>query len=161
MYREVARFGAQIERLFDVAGRERTHAIVFDDLFRTDPLGTYRKTLAFLGVDDDGQTWFNRKNGSRIYRYRCLQELLLRSAPAPRGGAGEAIERRVERKVKLRGSQKSSWIKSLAEWNIVPATPAPLTPEMRAAVANTLRPDIELLSRLLRRDMGFWLAGLA
>jgi hypothetical protein len=161
MYREVARFGRQIERLFDVAGRERTHVIVFDDLFRTDPLGTYRKTLAFLGVDDDGQTWFNRKNGSRIYRYRWLQELLLRSAPAPRGGSGKAIERRVERKVKLRGSRKNSWIKSLAEWNIIPAKPAPLTPDMRAVVAEILRPDIDLLSRLLQRDLGYWLAGLA
>jgi hypothetical protein len=160
MYREVARFGAQVERLFDVAGRERTHVIVFDDLFRTDPLGTYRKVLQFLRVDDDGQTWFMRKNESRIYRYRWLQEWLLRTAPG--GGSAKRIEQRVEQK-KLRqrnGSTNRSWIKSLAEWNRIPAAPAPLTPEMRAVVADTLRPDIELLSRLLRRDMGFWLAGL-
>ena len=159
MYGEVARFGRHVERLFSVAGRERTHVIVFDDFFVTNPLGSYRKLLEFLRVDDDGQTWFNRKNESRIYRYRWLQEWFLRSAPG--GGSGKRIEQRVERKVKLRGSQKNSWIKSLALWNIIPATPAPLTAEMRAVVADTLRPDIELLSRLLQRDLGFWLAGLA
>lgn len=171
MYREVARFGAQVERLFGVAGRERTHVIVFDDLFVTDPLGTYRKVLEFLRVEDDGRTWFARKNESRIYRYRWLQQWLLRAAPGggsgkniADGGSGKSIEQRVERKRELSrpgGSKKKSWIMSLAEWNRIPAAPAPLTPEMRAVVADALRPDIALLSWLLRRDMGFWLAGLA
>ncbi len=167
MYREVARFGKQVERLFDVAGRDRTHVIVFDDFFVTDPLGTYRKVLEFLRVDDDGRTWFMRKNESRIYRYRWLQQWLLRAASdgGSGGGSGKKIEQRVERKQKLRkpiGSRKKkSWTKSLAQWNWISARPAPLTPEMRAVVADTLRPDIELLSRLLQRDMGFWLAGLA
>jgi hypothetical protein len=159
MYREVARFGKQVERLFGAAGRERTHVIVFDDLFLTDSLGTYRKVLEFLRVDDDGRTWFKRKNESRIYRFRWLQELFVRSAPG--AGSGKRIEQRVARKVELREAKRNSWIKSLAQWNIVAAEPAPLTPEMRALVADTLRPDIELLSRLLKRDMGFWLDGLA
>jgi len=161
MYGEVARFGAQIERLFGVAGRDRTHLIVFDD-FVADPQATYRRALEFLGVDDDGRTWFFPKNESRIYRYRWLQQWLLRAAPG--GGSGKKIEQRVERKTELakrNGSKKKAWIKSLAEWNWVPAAPAPLAPEMRAVVADTLRPDIELLSRLLQRDLGFWLAGLA
>jgi len=33
---------AQIERLFAIAGRERSHVIVFDDLL-ADPLGVYRR----------------------------------------------------------------------------------------------------------------------
>jgi len=161
MYGEVARFGAQIERLFGVAGRDRTHLIVFDD-FVADPQATYRRALEFLGVDDDGRTWFFPKNESRIYRYRWLQQWLLRAAAG--GGSRQRIEHRVERKrvlSKRSGSKKKGWVKSLAEWNWISAPPAPLTPEMRAVVADTLRPDIELLSRLLRRDMGFWLTGLA
>jgi hypothetical protein len=159
MYREVARFGMQLERLFDLAGRESTHVVVLDD-FQIDPLGTYRKLLAFLRVDDDGRTWFPRKNESRSYRYRWLQELLyLRET---RADAPRRIEQRVERKARLSGLGKNKpWIKSLMKWNWIAAKPAPLTPEMRAVVADSLRPDIELLSRLLKRDMGFWLAGLA
>jgi len=165
MYREVASFGKQLERLYDAAGRDRTHVILFDDFFRIDPLGTYRKLLEFLRVDDDGRTWFKRKNESRTYRYRWLQKLLLRAAPGGEPAKNiKIVEKRVERKRKLRkrsGSKKKGWMRSLAEWNQIPATPAPLTPEMRAAVAEALGPDIELLSRLLRRDMGFWLTGLA
>jgi len=56
MYGEVASFGRQIERLFSVAGRERSHVIVFDDLL-ADPLATYRRALEFLHIDYDGQTW--------------------------------------------------------------------------------------------------------
>jgi hypothetical protein len=159
MYREVARFGTQIERLFDVAGRDSTHVIVLDD-FQVDPLGTYRKLLAFLRVDDDGRTWFPRKNESRTYRYRWLQELLYMRTT--RGGVRANAEQRVERKHKMSGlRKKKNWIKSLTIWNWISAAPPPLTQEMRAVVADTLRPDIELLSRLLRRDMGFWFAGLA
>jgi hypothetical protein len=159
MYREVARFGTQLERLFNVAGRDRTHVVVLDD-FQIDPLGTYRKLLAFLHVDDDGRTWFPRKNESRTYRYRWLQELLYMRTT--RAGVRTNAEQRVERKHKMSKLRKrKNWIKSLTIWNWISAAPAPLTPEMRAVVADTLRPDIELLSRLLRRDMGFWLAGLA
>jgi hypothetical protein len=161
MYREVARFGAQIERLFGVAGRDRTHVVVFDD-FVGDPRATYLRVLEFLRVEDDGRTRFKRKNESQIYRSRWLQQIFLQSAPG--GGTRKSIEKRVERKKNLRersGSKKERWIKSLTEWNRIPAAPAPLTQEMRVVVAEALRPDIELLSRLLQRDLGFWLAGLA
>ena len=47
LYGEVARLGAQVERLFAVAGPERSHVIVFDDLV-ADPLGVYRRALEFL-----------------------------------------------------------------------------------------------------------------
>ncbi len=164
MYREVASFGTQLERLFDLAGRERTHVVVLDD-FQVDPLGTYRKLLAFLRVDDDGRTWFPRKNESRIYRFRWLQErLYLRASRAgrrtTRADARKSIEQRVARKVKLSGLRKKKhWIKSLTEWNWISAKPAPLTPEMRAVVADTLRPDIELLSRLLQQRHGLLARG--
>ena len=83
MYGEVAKLGAQVQRLFDVAGRDRSHVVVFDDLV-ADPLGVYRRALEFLDVDDDGQTHFERRYESRMYRYRWLQRLLY--VPATRGG---------------------------------------------------------------------------
>jgi hypothetical protein len=75
MYSEVAKLGAEVQRLYDVAGRDRSHVVVFDDL-ASDPLGVYRRVLEFLGVDYDGQTHFERKYASRIYRHRWLQRLL-------------------------------------------------------------------------------------
>jgi len=153
MYGEVARYGAHIERLFEIAGRERTHVIVFDD-FVADQPATYRRALEFLGIDYDGRTVFKRRYESRIYRYRWLQELFF--LPVARGTRIDT-GRRAARKDKQAGPKKRSWIKRLADWNTVSASPRPLSPEMRAVVADDLRADNALLSRLLERDLGFWL----
>ena len=103
MYREVASFGRQLERLYDLAGRNRTHVIVFDD-FVADTLATYRGALDFLGVDYDGRTRFVPRNESRTYRYRWLQHLLYMRAA--RGGVRMNTAQRVERKLKLSGSEE-------------------------------------------------------
>jgi hypothetical protein len=156
MYSEVARLGAQVQRLYDVAGRDRSHVVVFDDL-ASDPLGVYRRALEFLGVDYDGQTHFERKYASRIYRHRWLQRLLY--VPATRGGkVVDSLQRRT-RKYNQDGTRRKSWIKRLVAWNKVPASPAPLTPRMRAVVREALMPDVEHLSKLLDRDLRHWLAG--
>ncbi|MCC6210802.1 MAG: sulfotransferase [Burkholderiales bacterium] len=158
LYGEAARFGMQLERLYGMAGRERTHVILFDD-FVEDTLAEYRRVLDFLRLDYDQRTQFLRRNESRIYRYRWLQELLV--LPAKHGGGAATVAQRVERKRKhgrFGGAKKASWIKRLAEWNRVPTAPAPLSPEMRATVAAYLRADVELLSRLLGRDLRGWLA---
>jgi hypothetical protein len=155
MYGEVVKYGAHIERVFNIAGRERTHVIVFDD-FVANPLGIYRGVLGFLGVEYDGRTGFARRNESRIYRFRWLQELLY--VPASRGTVTEDVARRVALKHKHGKSGKGTWMQRLAEWNRISAAPASLTREMRAVVAGYLRSDNELLGRLLRRDLSFWLA---
>jgi len=155
MYGEVAKYGAHIERLIQAAGRERAHVVVFDD-FVADQLAAYRRVLEFLGVDYDGRTVFKRRYESRMYRYRWLQRLFF--LPVVRGGARIDTAHRVKRKYKKTGAKKASWITRLTAWNTVSAAPAPLTPEMRATVADYLRADNALLSRLLGRDLSHWLA---
>jgi hypothetical protein len=155
MYSEVAKLGAQVQRLYDVAGRDRSHVVVFDDLV-SDPLGAYRRALGFLGVDYDGQTHFEQKYASRIYRYRWLQQLLY--VPAVKGGKVVDTLQRRTRRYNRDGTRRKSWIKRLASWNKVPASPAPLTPRMRAVVREALMPDVEHLSKLLDRDLRHWLA---
>lgn len=156
MYGEVAKLGAQVQRLFDIAGRDRSHVVVFDDLL-ADPLGVYRRALEFLAVDDDGQTQFERRYESRMYRYRWLQRMLF--VPATRGGKMIDTLQRRSRKYNPDGSKRQSLIKRVTNWNKIPASAAPLTPAMAAVVRETLRSDVELLSRLLERDLSHWLAG--
>lgn len=155
MYREVAELGAQVQRLYDLAGRERSHVVVFDDLVG-DPLGVYRRALEFLQVGYDGQTQFERKYASRMYRHRWLQRMLY--VPATRGGKVVDTLQRRTRKYNQDGTRRKSWIKRLASWNRVSAKPAPLTPQMRALVREALMPDVEHLSKLLDRDLRHWLA---
>jgi hypothetical protein len=153
-YRRVAMLGAQVERLFSVAGRDRSHVVVFDDL-ASDPLGVYRRALEFLGVDYDGQTQFERRYESQMYRYRWLQRILF--VPAARAGMVDTRQRR-SRKYNQDGSKRKSLIARVARWNRIPASPTPLTPQMAATVREALRPDVTKLSRLLDRDLSSWLA---
>jgi len=152
-YSQVARFGVQIERLFDVAGRERSHVIVFDD-FKSDSLGTYRNLLEFLNVDYDGQTEFERRFGSQMYRYGWLQKLLFK--PVTKGGKVVDTLQRSTRKYNPDGTKRMSLIKRLTRLNKVPMKPAPLSPQAADLVREMLRPDVEHLSRLLNRDLSFW-----
>lgn len=153
-YNEVSKFGTQIERLFELAGRERTHVIVFDD-FASDTPGTYRRLLDFLEVDDDGQTDFERRFESQMYRYRWLQELLF--IPATSDGKIVETLQQKSRKYNPDGTKKMSLIKRLTRLNKVPRSPEPLTPKMLDTLRDALRPDVEHLSGLLDRDLGHWM----
>jgi hypothetical protein len=153
-YSQAARFGVQVERLFKVAGRDRAQVIVFDDL-KEDALGVYRRAIEFLNVDYDGQTEFERRYESQMYRYRWLQSLLF--VPATSGGKTvETLQRRT-RKYNPDGSKRPGLIKRITGFNKVPTRPAPLTPEMTAVLSEELRPDIMHLSDLLGRDLSAWL----
>ncbi len=155
-YSEIAKYGAQVQQLYSIAGRERTHVIVFDDLV-TDPLGVYRRALEFLHVDYDGQTRFERKYQSRMYRYCWLQQLLY--LPVMRHGKVIDTLRRRLSNYNQDGSKRRSLIKQVAAWNTIAQSPAPLTPQMTAIVRETLQADVHLLSRLLDRDLSSWLTG--
>jgi hypothetical protein len=152
-YSRVAKFGVQIERLFEVAGRERSHVIIFDD-FKADSLSTYKNLLEFLNVDYDGQTEFERRYESQMYRYLWLQQLLFVPATSD-GKTFETLQQRA-RKYNPDGSRKPSFIKRLTKLNKVPMSPAPLTAKMSNIVRETLRSDVAHLSELLGRDLSFW-----
>ena len=155
-YSEIAGYGAQIERLFKVAGRERTHVILFDD-FASDTLGVYRRLLEFLEVDDDGQTEFERRLGSHMYRYRWLQKMLF--VPATRNGKVVETLQRKARKYNKDGTKKKGLLKRITKLNKVKTSPEPMSSQMAETVREALRPDIEHLSRLLDRDLGHWVNG--
>ena len=154
LYREVARYGVQIERLYRVAGRERCHVVVFDDLAR-DPAAVYREVLKFIGVDHDGRTTFKRRFPSRIYRYRWLQELLY-SVRSRRAHAVDTLQRTA--RVKAGPGRRKSLVKWLARWNRIERRPAPLDAEMTATLRAALADDVATLSGLLGRDLRHWSA---
>ena len=153
-YREVARYGVQIERLYRVAGRERCHVVVFDDLAR-DPAAVYREVLKFIGVDHDGRTTFKRRFPSRIYRYRWLQELLY-SVRSRRAHAVDTLQRTA--RVNKGPGRRKSLVKLLARWNRIERRPAPLDAEMTATLRTALADDVATLSDLLGRDLRHWSA---
>jgi hypothetical protein len=152
LYREVARYGQQLERLQRLAGRERTLAVIFDDLVR-DPGSVYRRVLEFIGVDDDGQTTFRPRYPSRIYRSRWLQQLLYAASRR-----GSTVDTRHRRTKTAPPSRRTSLLKRLARWNRIEVRPAPLGRDMQATLRAAFADDVARLGELLGRDLRHWLA---
>lgn len=154
LYSDVAKLGFQVNRLFEIAGRDRAHVIVFDDLI-ADPLPVYQKVVQFLGADYDGQTTFERKLGSQMYRYGWLQKLLF--APVVRGGKIVDTLQRSSRKYNEDGSKRKSLVKRITGLNRVIKSPDALSEHTLDVLREALRDDVALLSRVLNRDLGYWL----
>jgi len=112
--------------------------------------------LRFLQVDYDGQTEFERRFESAMYRYHWLQKLLF--VPATRGAKAVATLQRRSRQYNPDGTKRLSLIKRLTRLNKVPTRPTPLTLELKETITETLRPDVEHLSQLLNRDLTGWFA---
>lgn len=153
-YTGVASLGAQVQSLFDTVGRERAHVIVFDD-FVKDTLAEYRAVLDFLGLDYDGQTEFERRFDSQMYRYRWLQLLFWKTATR-RGKFVDTLERS-RRKYRDDGTIRPNLIKRITRFNKRPVKPAPLSRDMVDTLRADLHDDVRLLGQLLHRDLGYWL----
>jgi hypothetical protein len=152
-YAEIGKIGRQVERLFQTAGRENCHVVLFDD-FISDTLGCYRKVLDFIRVDYDGQTEFPPVEVSKFYRLRWLH-LLLKRPPTRIVKYTLNIEQRARSK-----GRKKSRLKRMRKWlirkNTVVRKRPPLDQAMREQLRETFAADIEKLGRLLDRDLSHW-----
>jgi len=152
-YRERALLGERVERLFEIAGRERVHVIVYDD-FAARTREVYEETLAFLGLPSDDRTNFSRKFASRIYRSRSLHRVLYRPPVQVARWVLKAKRQRAEGGGKSRVKRLR---RRLLDWNSVVRPPPPLPPALRTHLCDTLKTDVEKLSALLGRDLTPWL----
>jgi len=149
-YREIAALGTHLERLFEVAGRERCHVVVFDD-FKADPGETYRHILDFLGLAHDGRWEIPRKQVNKTYRFHWLQRLIYRP---PNTVAKAALN------MERRSGKKRSFVKRLSKrlkrWNVVPVKRVPLREDLRLELTETFRGEVDKLTSLLDRDLSSW-----
>ena len=144
-YRDIGRYAEQVQRYFDVFGRENVHVIVYDD-FQDDTASVYRETLRFLGVDQEFQPCFEVKNPNKVVRNHVLHRIL-RSPQSPLVRIGRLIVPfRFHRKVTVafRGIYTS----------YVPRPP--MNPGLRLRLQAEFAPEVERLSELLGRDVTHW-----
>ncbi|MGH8274440.1 MAG: sulfotransferase [Gammaproteobacteria bacterium] len=139
-YGEVAKLGAQVERLFDRVNREQIYLIIYDD-FVDDPAGCYARLIEWLGLPADERSEFPRLNPSIGYRWPALER-------------GLRQIRRVRTRVGIPGG-----IGIHAAINRMNANHQrePMSPAFRRELTDFFRDDVALLSRLLERDFSAWL----
>lgn len=144
LYREVARYGEQLERWFGVFPRDRFLIILFEE-FLADIPATYRQTLEFLDVDPTFRPeTFDVVNPARRARSTALQNLL-------RSPTKHRLAKRFLPDPVVAGLRPL--LRPLYRMNAKVQPRGELSPELRGRLEQEFAPDVERLSGLLDRDL--------
>lgn len=157
-YRDVASLGTHVERLLEIAGPERCHILVADDM-RSDPVTTCRRLLRFCGVEDDlsripeidSEKPFPHRFKSRTYRWRWLQGLLYKPPTAVLGAVARSEVRRGVRPASIKRFHKK-----LAKLNAVKRDPPRFSPAFREHLVREFTEEVRKLEAILSRDLSAW-----
>lgn len=148
-YRHSVRFAEQLERYFDVFGRELVHVMLHDDMAR-DGAGTVRGVLEFLGVDPALAAAPPKSNENRRVRSPLVQRLIF--APKLLLPLAPFLRRfPLVRAVRTR----------LLEANSSATPRAPMDARLRRDLLDEFSPEIDRLGRLIGRDLSAWHEGRA
>ena len=154
LYREVGRLGTRVERLFEIAGRDRVHVVVFDD-FIGDTKRVYEDVCQFVGVEPDGRTSFPPQQVTKDYRFEWLQKLLYRPPEvltnfvSSRTGTGDWAQ---WERTALMGLRQL-----LVRINSAKKTPTTLSPATKTMLRDTFDEEVRHLSAVIDRDLTHWL----
>jgi hypothetical protein len=143
-YREVAKYTTQIQRYFDVFGRENVHVIIFDD-FKSDVAREYRETLCFLGVNESFQANFKIINSNKRLRSTTLKKFLLSPPPIV------LLSRKL-----FPHKIKHLVYHSVNNFNVVHEDRKEMLPELRKCLQREFLCEVDELSKLLNRDLTYW-----
>jgi hypothetical protein len=140
-YGKECKLGSQMKRLYEIVPREQVLVIFLEDM-KVDPRKEYRRVLTFLEVDDDGRTHFPVQNARAVPRYPRL---------------AQAISIAGLMKIRL-GLQKNWGIGSII-YRLNNRAPRKnrASREMQAALRDYFKEDIELLAKLMNRDLSHWI----
>ncbi len=145
-YREVGNFSWQLERYYEVFGRNAVHVILFEDLKR-DNAEQYRKLTTFLGVDPEFRPDFKFINPSKRIRSVTLRNWMRRP---------NAFLRLATRILIPSSRWRTQLADRLARWNVGSGPMRPMNPRLRAELQAYYAPDVDRLGRLLGRDLSHW-----
>jgi hypothetical protein len=141
LYGEVCCLGGQLKRLLSLVPAHRVLVIVLDDIC-ANARREYLRVLDFLGVLDDGRSYFPAFNTARRLRWPRLTRAVFLLA-------------QLRRRLGIRRGLHL-W-KRVQGVNILEDVRPALCPEIVAEMTQYFRADVQLLSELLQRDFQSWL----
>lgn len=142
VYWNSVRFAEQLQRYFDVFGKDKVHVVIFDDL-RRDTAAVYRDTLRFLQVEDvDFRPDLSVVNANKRHRSEFIRRPPSFARAIARGLMPKSMRQKLRRK--------------LADINISHKPRPPMDPNLQSELRQTFAPQVEQLSRLLGRDLSHW-----
>lgn len=146
-YFHVGLYYEQVQRYFDVFGRERLQIHIFEE-FINDPVKTCKDIFSFLGVDPAFIPLLERHNVAASFRLRFLHKFLL----SPPSFFAKAYQR-LPMKLRL---LIYSVARSLFRMNLQDMSRPPLEKRIRDRLMEMYRENIHQLEGLLGRDLSIW-----
>lgn len=147
-YRRLGLFGEQVSRALRVFPSEQLQFILLEDL-AADPRSTYLRVLEFLGVRDDGRQDFQQANANKIVRSRAIDNFARRT-PA-------VLSRPVAWLKRLIGVEELGILDRLRRINARKVQRKQLSDKDRRELLDAFADDVEVLGRLIGRDLGSWI----
>jgi hypothetical protein len=143
-YRRLARFPEQIERYWNVFGKDRVKITLLEEM-RQAPRKIYEETLEFLGLDPFDRVQFETVNPTTDVRFPILKMVQKKCLPME-----GIVHRHAPGLLRL--------IMIALRWATEkPAVKRPMNPELRSSLASEFRPIVEKLGTMLNRDLGHWM----
>lgn len=144
-YRNYTNFPEQVQRYFDLFGRENVHTIIYDDLKKSSAV-VGRDTLRFLGVSPDFAADFPLANPNKNVRNAHLETILERQPRALSGICRALIPARLRAQIRSR----------LFSPKLVVRPRSPMRAELRRRLQKEFEPKVDQLSAILGRDLSGW-----
>lgn len=140
-YRNVVRFGEQVQRYLDVFGPEQVRVIIFEEFAANTP-AAYRETLNFLGVDPDFRPDFQVHNANRRVKSAAVRNVLRNPILIRLGHKVRPISLPIYTRIR--------------RWNTDTFKRSPMNPDTRQKLTIELQPEIERLEQVLGREITVW-----
>ena len=146
LYRKRCLFASYVEQLFERVPREHLLVHVFEEFF-ADPRAAYERTLAFLGLPDDGRRHFERLNEHGVPPSSFLYNLIRHLPFAPH------VRSPLKRAFNTFGLRPGL---AFFRWSVGKEKFPALDPSFRRQLEAEFQPEIVRLESILRRDLDVW-----
>jgi hypothetical protein len=143
LYSEVGRFAEQLQRYYDVFGRENVHVILFDDFVKDTP-GVFRKVCDFLEIDPEFEPEFKVENSAKPIPMRLNRFL------ARHHRLRAAVRKIAGTRLLMRLNYMLPYVTRTLD------RPNKIEPALRSRLIPMFKEDIEELGRMLGRDLSHW-----
>ena len=146
-YKHMATFSEQVQRYFDVFGRENVRVNILDDMAKN-PAEVYRGLLEFLDLDPDFQPDFRVVNSNSRVRNLLLERMFVRGLRQYHPTYSGTIRTRIFGKFTRR----------FIRWNTVTEGRRSMDPELKSQLQEEFEPEVKRLGEVLGRDLSQWSA---
>ncbi|MGC4036023.1 MAG: sulfotransferase [Chitinophagaceae bacterium] len=146
-YKESVLFADQVQRYFDVFGRENVFVLLYDDFIRN-LQGALTDLLLFLNVDTDFKIENKIINANKKTRLFGLH-LFLKRPPA--------IARKAARFLFPSRDVRHRIMEKLFKFNIVTAKRKKMNEQLRLKLIDELKDEIITLEKVINKDLSAWI----